>query len=46
MSDNLRQAALDALAIDPATCVRRATEFPWSTVKDQFVANLAAQAGM
>jgi len=45
MSDDLRQAALDAQSIDPALCVRRATEFPWSTVKDQFVANLAALAG-
>ena len=44
LSDDLRQAALDALAIDPAVCVQRATEFPWSTVKDQFVANLAPQA--
>jgi len=45
LSDDLRQAALDALGIDAETCVRRATEFPWSTVKDQFVANLASQAG-
>jgi glycosyltransferase involved in cell wall biosynthesis len=44
LSDDLRQAALDALAIDPMVCVQRATEFPWSTVKDQFVANLARQA--
>ncbi|HMA51826.1 MAG TPA: glycosyltransferase family 1 protein [Magnetospirillaceae bacterium] len=45
LSEDLRQAALDALSIDPAICIKRATEFPWSTVKDQFVANLASQAG-
>ncbi len=45
LSEDLRQAALDALSIDPAVCVKRATEFPWSIVKDQFVANLAPQAG-
>lgn len=41
LSEDLRQAALDALAIAPEICVRRAAEFPWSTVKDQFVENLA-----
>ncbi len=45
LSENLRQAALDALSIEPAVCIKRATEFPWSTVKDQFVANLASHAG-
>jgi glycosyltransferase involved in cell wall biosynthesis len=41
LSEDLRQAALDALAINSAFCVERATEFPWKTVKDQFVENLA-----
>jgi glycosyltransferase involved in cell wall biosynthesis len=45
LSEDLRQAALDAMSIDSDLCVKRATEFPWSTVKDQFVANLAPQAG-
>jgi glycosyltransferase involved in cell wall biosynthesis len=41
LSDDLRQAALDALSIDAKDCLRRAEEFPWSIVKDQFVENLA-----
>ena len=45
LSEDLRQAALDAMSIDPAICIKRAAEFPWSIVKDQFVANLATQAG-
>ncbi len=43
LSEDLRQAALDALSIDPAECLQRATEFPWSIVKDQFVDNLTPQ---
>ncbi len=41
LSEDLRQAALDALAIAPERCVQRASEFPWAIVKDQFVQNLA-----
>jgi glycosyltransferase involved in cell wall biosynthesis len=41
LSDDLRQAALDALNIDAKECLRRAQEFPWSIVKDQFLENLA-----
>ena len=41
LNEDLRQAALDALEIDGALCTRRAAEFPWSIVKDQFVENLA-----
>jgi glycosyltransferase involved in cell wall biosynthesis len=41
LSEDLRQAALDALDIDPLHCLQRAAEFPWSTVKDQFLENLA-----
>jgi len=41
LSEDLRQAALDALEIDPQICVQRAADFPWSTVKDQFIDNLA-----
>jgi len=45
MSEDLRQAALDALGIEAEICVQRATEFPWSIVKDQFVENLASSRG-
>ena len=41
LSEDLRQAALDALEISPDVCLARATQFPWSTVKDQFLENLA-----
>ncbi len=41
LSEDLRQAALDALSIAPEICLDRAALFPWSTVKDQFVENLA-----
>ena len=42
LSDDLRQAALDALHIAPHHCLERAAAFPWSVVKDQFVENLAS----
>jgi glycosyltransferase involved in cell wall biosynthesis len=41
LSEDLRQAALDALAISPQICTERAAGFPWSIVKQQFVENLA-----
>jgi glycosyltransferase involved in cell wall biosynthesis len=41
LSEDLRQAALDALDIAPEHCLERAAAFPWSIVKDQFVDNLA-----
>jgi len=41
LSEDLRRAALDALEIKPEICLDRATLFPWSTVKDQFLENLA-----
>jgi glycosyltransferase involved in cell wall biosynthesis len=41
LSEDLRAAALAAQDIDPAICLRRAAAFPWSTVKDQFLQNLA-----
>jgi len=41
LSEDLGQAALDALDIDPALCRRRAKQFPWDVVKDQFLQNLA-----
>lgn len=41
LSEDLRQAALDALEIDPQHCLDRAAAFPWSIVKDQFLENLA-----
>ena len=40
LSDDLRQAALDARAISPDVCVRRAAGFSWTMVKEQFIANL------
>jgi glycosyltransferase involved in cell wall biosynthesis len=43
LSEDLRQAALAALDIAPETCLKRAAEFPWSIVKDQFVENLQAR---
>jgi glycosyltransferase involved in cell wall biosynthesis len=40
LSQDLRQAALDALGTDPALCRSRAAAFTWEASAEQFLANL------
>lgn len=42
LHENLRQAALDALAIDPARCRVRALQFSWDESVAQFLHNIQA----
>ncbi|MGE5503129.1 MAG: glycosyltransferase family 4 protein [Actinomycetota bacterium] len=41
LSDDLRSAALSALAIPPGRCQAHAARFSWTAVAEQFLANLA-----
>jgi glycosyltransferase involved in cell wall biosynthesis len=43
LSDDLRQAALDALALDRSAVRAYAMQFSWRTATEQFVANLSAR---
>lgn len=40
LNHNLRQAALDALEIDPKNCLEQAAEYTWEKATEMFQSNL------